>query len=127
MSLKIAAAVLCELMAVGLLRKYRPEFIPLSEIVCCAAIGLLLLGDLQNVIASFSDLLAGAAGTGYLPILLRVLGCTLTVQFSADWARDHGESALAGFLEFAGSVLILSLSLPLFRALLQTLGEAVRQ
>ena len=123
MSVKIAAAVLCELVIAALLRQYKPELVPVSEAVCGALVFSLLLGELVAVKSAFSAMLEEAGvQTEYLAVLVRVLGCTVITQFAADTARDNGEAALAGQVEFAGRALCVSMSLPLFKALLQLIS-----
>ena len=129
MSVKIAAAVLCEIMIAALLRQYKPEFVPVSEAACGALVFFLLLGELLTVKSAFSSMLAQVGvRTEYVQALVKVLGTTLVTQFAADTARDNGEVALAGQLEFAGRVLCVAIALPLFKGLLQligTLGERI--
>lgn len=123
MSVKIAAAVLCSLVITALLRQYKPELVPAAEAASGALVFSLLLGELVTVKSAFSSMLAEAGvQTEYLAVLVRVLGCTVVTQFAADTARDNGEAALAGQVEFAGRALCVSMALPLFKALLQLIS-----
>ena len=123
MSVKIAAVVLVELVAAALLRRYKPEFVPVSEAACGALVFSMLLGEFLTVRSAFSAMLAEAGvQTDYVTALVKVLGCTLVTQFAADTARDNGEAALGSQLEFAGRVLCVSIALPVFKALLQLIG-----
>ena len=124
MSVRLAAVVLCELAAAALLRQYKPELVPVSEAACAALLFSMVLGELTSVRSALSGLLAQAGVRAeYVTALVKVLGCTLVTQFAADTARDNGEAALAGQLEFAGRVLCVDMALPLFQALLQLISE----
>lgn len=124
MSIRIAALIVCELLLIALLRQYKPEFVVVSEVACGILIGVLTLQEFLTVKTAFQSLLEAAGiGTQTVSVLLKVLGATLVTQFAADIARDHGERALSGQIEFAGRVLALSLSLPLFKALAQLVAS----
>lgn len=123
MSLKIAAVVFCEIFLAAVLRQYKPEFVPVSVLACCALLAAMVSGELLRVSDAFSGIL-GTVGpeTAHLTAMLKILGTTLVTQFAADTARDNGETAFAGYIEFTGKLLAASLSLPIFRALLQTVS-----
>lgn len=127
MIFKIAAISLCGVLSALLLKQYKPELVPVSGLAAGALVVFLIADDLSALTASFSSLLEeSGAGADCTSVLLKILGCVLVTQFSANGARDRGETALAGCIEFAGNVLIVSLSLPLFRALVQMLAGMVR-
>jgi stage III sporulation protein AD len=53
---------------------------------------------------------------GWLKLLLKALGIAVLIQTSADLCRDNNNAALAGAVELAGKVMILTLAIPLLRA-----------
>ena len=121
MSFKIAAVVFCEVFLAAVLRQYKPEFVPVSVAACCALLSVMLAQELAAVSDAFSAVLETAGiETAHFTAMLKILGTTLVTQFAADTARENGETAFAGYVEFAGKVLAVSLALPIFRALLQT-------
>ena len=127
MMARLAAAALCGVLIYAVLRQVKPEYAPLAELAAAAAMFFMIAGELSAVRNAFSAALAAANVPGEYPeILLRVLGTALLTRFAADTARDQGMSALAGKLEFAGRVLMLALSLPVFRALSQLISEVIR-
>lgn len=123
MSLKIAAVVFCEVFFAAVLRQYKPEFVPVSALACCALLASMLAGELTSVSDAFSSVLETVGlDVTQLSLMLKILGTTLVTQFAADTARENGETAFAGYIEFAGKLLAVSLSLPVFKALLQTVS-----
>lgn len=98
-----------------LLRQYRPEIAMAIGIVAGVLVVLALLQRLTPALSSLRTLLEGAAlPTVYTGILFKALGICLLTQLAADTCRDAGETALAAKAEFAGKILLLVLSLPLF-------------
>ncbi len=120
MILKIFGVAVVELAVYAALRRTHPEFAVLTEIAA-AVLVFLFAADSLGEMKAFFDATVSAAGTDpvWAEILLKVLGTALVTQFAADAARDNGQSALAEKIEFAGKLLMLSLSLPVLKALLQ--------
>ncbi len=58
--------------------------------------------------------------TVYLTSLLKMVGITYTVQFCAGLCKDAGYGAMAGQIETFGKLTVLSISLPLVLALLDS-------
>ncbi len=120
MIVKLFAIVLVELVVFMLLKQYKPELAPLSEVAAAVLALLLLAGELKDVRSFFTDTLnASGIGTEYMQILLKALGTALIAQFAANAARDGGQSALAEKIEFGGKLLILAYALPVLKAVLQ--------
>ena len=114
MTVKIAAVVVCGILAYVVLRQYRPEFAVISEAVCGVILFFLLSDELESVLDLFDGmLLETGLGREYLSVLLKALGTALVVQFTADLCRDAGDGAAAAQIEFAGKVIMAASSIPL--------------
>ena len=57
----------------------------------------------------------------YLKILMKMMGVTYLADFTASLCKDAGYSAIAAQVEFFGKVSLLTLSLPVLTALLETI------
>lgn len=55
----------------------------------------------------------------YTGILLKASGITIAGSLACDVCKDSGENALAGFLELIVKAIVISLSLPVIKLLLQ--------
>ena len=126
---KVLGAALAGIVAYALLKSYRPEYAVVSEFACAAVILYLVAGELGEVRGFFlSAMEASGVGAEWASGLFKVLGTALITQFAADAARDNGQSALAQKIEFAGKALILVLTVPVLKAVLQlvlAIGEDV--
>ena len=58
----------------------------------------------------------------YLEILLKMLGISYLSEFAASLCRDGGYGSAAGQIELFGKLSILVVSMPVVRALLETMG-----
>lgn len=96
-----------------LLRQLRGEY---ALMLGMAVTGLVLLALLPVLREIFSLLLriASSSGTGEtVAVLLKAIGLAFVAGLAADLCRDAGESAMAGRVETAGKVAILSLAMPM--------------
>ncbi len=104
-----------------LLRRFAPEFAPLTV----AASGLLLAVYFLREAANTVQTLIGIAsqnGLGdWFNLLLKALAVAVACQLTSSLCRDCGESALAEKAELAGKLAILALTLPVVRQLLELL------
>ncbi|NPV70861.1 MAG: stage III sporulation protein AD [Firmicutes bacterium] len=112
---------LVAVMLLAILREQRPEFAVGLSVVAGAAVFLLLLGRIGEVVGVIRDL-ASRAGISelYLSSVLRIAGVAYIAQFGAEVCRDAREAAIASKVELAGKVLILILAVPIIQGILET-------
>lgn len=111
-------------------RQMKPE---LGLFVGAAAgilILLLALAELSGVLDTLKSLASYyAIPSGYVGLLVKIIGITCLVQFGVQICKDAGESAIASRVEFGGRTLILALTLPAaidaIRAAASLLSETV--
>ena len=106
------------------LRKNTPE---LSVLLALAA-GLWMLSMTAQVLSGALDVLRELGElTGVEEELLRpvvkVVALSLLTRITAELCRSVGEQGIAAFVETAGTVLALGVSLPLIRAVVVLMGE----
>ncbi len=121
---KIVGVALVAVAASLVLRAYRPEL----GLQIAVAAGVLILVLTLDELAAMSGFLGEVLGrfqidTGYLKVMLKVIGVAYLAQFAADLCRDAGEGAVAGKVELAGRVLILALCLPVLAAILELVSS----
>lgn len=61
--------------------------------------------------------------SGYLQVLLKMIGITYIAEFSSGICRDAGYQTIAGQIEIFAKLTILALGMPVLTALLETIGE----
>lgn len=123
-----AVAVVTAFLA-ALLRRTHPEH---AMAISLTAGILLITAALAQLAPLFGDLQAmlekSGLGNEYIRILFKALGVCVITQLASDACRDAGEQGLASKTEFAGKLVLLTLSLPLFQKIgdiaLSLIGEA---
>ena len=56
-------------------------------------------------------------------ILLKMVGITYVAEFSSNLCRDAGFGAIGNQIEFFGKVMIIAVSMPVIKSLIQTISE----
>ncbi len=130
-AVSIMGVLLCAGILALTLRGQRPELALCLSLAAGAAVLLMIMQHIIPILSSLGKMLEGSAiPSEYIKTVLKATGICLLTQLTADTCRDAGETALAGKAEFAGRILLLLLSLPLFEDVLQLVtalaqGQAV--
>lgn len=122
---RISGVALVGLVALLLLRAYRPEwggFVRVAVTVLSAGMILSMAGSVVGYLTELAE------GTGALDgeawtLLLKSLGIAFLTETAASVCRDSGEGGLAGWVEMAGKLEILLLAFPLIRTVMETVTD----
>ena len=123
--MEIIQVVVIGLVATALIlivKEYRPEIALQLSIV----VGILILSVVIGYISEAINVLISLAiqadtNLVFLEILLRVIGIAYIAEFGSQVCRDAGEGSIAGKIEFAAKTLILVMSLPIIRAVMENI------
>lgn len=101
-------------------RIIKEEYSLYLSIAGCILIFYFILGKMQQVIRLMEKIGASLPiESGYLVILIKIIGITYLTEFSADLCKDAGYSALASQIAIAGKLSVLGISMPVITALLE--------
>lgn len=88
-----------------------------------AVLGIIVFQSLSffsGLIGTFKELFDQAEiDNMYLEIIFKCLGICYIVQLASDYCKDCGENSISTQVQFAGRLALLSISLPLFNALIE--------
>lgn len=59
--------------------------------------------------------------TGYIQTLLKIVGITYVAEFASDLCKDAGYQTIAGQIQIFGKLTVLTVSIPILTALLDTI------
>lgn len=115
-----AAAVLVTLLLTLIVGSQNKSFSSLLSMVVCVMVLLLCVSFLEPIVSFLNELeLLGQLQNDYVKVLLKVtLVCMITEIVSLICA-DSGSASLGQALKFLSTCVILGLSLPVFRGLLE--------
>lgn len=128
MIIKIAGVVLCEIFVFVLLRQYKSEYAVVLQLCGVAVIFFMIFSQLKDVIVFFKGALdSSGISPDYISSLIKALGIAVLTQLATDLCRDNSQTALAGQVEFAGKIIILGVSLPILRGIVQLIVGIVEK
>ena len=120
------AAIVTAVLAV-MLRSQSPHSAMLLSVAAGAIIILSLLKYLPGTLSGIQSVLAdGGIDTADIAILLKVMGICFVTEFTCDCVTEAGLLSLSTNISFAGKILVLLTSLPLFQniiTVITTLGS----
>lgn len=62
-----------------------------------------------------------AINNQFLTLLIKITGIAFLTEFAVSICKDSGESAIASKVDLGGKVIIISMSIPIISALLETI------
>ena len=117
--LQIVGLCIVATVIIVLLKAQRPEIAIQISIVTGIIIFILVSGKLSGVIGVLGSYTSKInLDSGYLAILLKIIGIAYITEFGAEICKDAGESSIASKIELAGKVVIVVLSVPIITSLL---------
>lgn len=103
------------------LRRRNGEFSLLLVVGASVVILLPLLSSASSVINAVNGIVsASQINTGYIVILLKVIGICLLTEFTSNICRDAGSLSLSSNVILAGKLLVTVTALPLYTDILNT-------
>ena len=110
-----------------MLRSQSPHSAMLLSVAAGVIIILSLLKNLPGTLSGIQSVLSdGGIDTADIAILLKVMGICFVTEFTCDCVTEAGLLSLSTNISFAGKILVLLTSLPLFQniiSVITTLGS----
>lgn len=104
-----------------LLKETKPEYSLYISLGMGICILIMAVGKLGYLFSSMEQIRAYLPiDSSYLTIILKMIGISYIGQFSSGICKDAGFSAIAGQIELFGKLVIMTLSMPVLLALLET-------
>ena len=96
------------------------------EIIICICGGVVIMGFSLNKLGSILRSVHQIQSyigleESYYQILIKIVGITYLSEFTSDVCKDTGHASVGCFIELAGKLSIMALSMPIILALLDTI------
>lgn len=108
------------------IKKWQPEL----SMTVAIAVGIILvfsvLNSLGDILIQFDDIISDCGiSPQYLKLVVKLTGIAYITKFASDICRDAGETAIAGKVDFAGKIIVFSLTIPVISAFLNLIIEII--
>ena len=119
--IKIIGVGFIALIIIIILKQYRPEFTMYVSVIAGAIIILMLISPISGIINLINNIASRAGiNTQFIRILIKITGIAILTEFAVSICNDSGESAIASKIDIGGKILIVSISIPIIQALMET-------
>ena len=119
--IKIIGIAFIAVIIIVILKQYRPEFAIYASIIA----GVLILTLASNTLSGIIDMIKSISSktninSEFLAILIKITGIAILTEFAVSICKDAGESAIASKVDIGGKIIIISMSIPIINALIDT-------
>ena len=120
--IKIIGIAFIAVIIIVILKQYRPEFAIYASILA----GVLILSLASDTLSGIIDMIQSISSktninNDFLIIHIKITGIAILTEFAVSICKDAGESAIASKVDVGGKILIISLSIPIINALIDTI------
>ncbi len=124
---KIIGIGLIAVVIILILKQYKPEFAIYVSLIAGIAILFISLTQLSGVLDLLKNISSKAnINSQYLSLLLKITGIAFLTEFAVSVSNDCGETAIAHKMDLGGKVIIISISIPIITALLETILKIIQ-
>lgn len=124
--IRIIGLAMTALAANLILKQIKSEYSFLVSVLITAFFCTFSLSLLSPVIEYINELLGSSENSESVTILFKSTGIGIITSIASDMCKDLGEVSLGSKLELCGKCLILSLSLPLIKELINIAVSIVK-
>ena len=120
--LKIAIIGVITVLIALQFRNQKPEYGIVVSISGCLIIMGFVLNKLSGILRSVKQIQSYIGmNEEYYFILIKIIGITYLAEFASDICKETGHLSVGSFIELAGKLSIMALSMPIILALLDTI------
>lgn len=119
-TVKICALGILVTVILAVVRQWNPSFDLPMKLAAALLFAGILFGIARPLIAYFRSMIGETAAAPYSTILMGALGVAVLTETIGTICRECRENAVAGYVELAGRLEILLLSLPLIEEILKS-------
>lgn len=119
--IKIIGVAFIAVIIIVILKQYRPEFAIYASIIAGVLILAMASGTLSGIIDMINSISSKTSiNSEFLVILIKITGIAILTEFAVSICKDSGESAIASKVDIGGKIIIISMSIPIINALIDT-------
>ena len=127
MIIKLAVLAVAVSVCALSLKKSGENFAVLVLVAGSVVIAAICIGFNVKIIGEIEDIFTYTGlDFAYFKILLKCLGVCLITQFSSDICNDASHTALSGQIVLAGKIIIIVISLPIFKSVLEIVSGMIK-
>ena len=117
----LSALAVAAVVTILFLKPKNGEIALMLGLAASAAVFVSLLGSAQGIILQVNSIVAASGvNTGYIVILLKIVGICMITEFAVNTCNDAGSRSLVGSVSLAGKLMATAAALPLYTDIMKT-------
>ncbi len=110
----------------AIIKEYRPEFTALIIVMSGIIFFTYICSGVINIFDYFRDL-CNYVGIDivYIEVMFKIIGISYMSEFVSSLCKDAGQSSVAVKVDIVGKLVVLSVSLPIFKELLNLIVNII--
>lgn len=122
--IKIAVIGIAAVLIAIQFKSTKSEYATYISLTACILIFYLSIQRVEIIINAIKQIQGYIKiNQAYIAILIKIIGITYIAEFTSSLCKDAGHAAIAGQIELVGKLTILTVSMPILLALLETINS----
>lgn len=120
---KIVGIGFLTLIVILVLKEFKKEYAIYASILGGIILLTISFGTISEIVGFLNRISEKTSynNSGFITLLLKITGIAVLVEYGTSICRDSGETAIASKIDFAGKIIIISMSIPVISLALDTL------
>lgn len=120
---KIVGIGFFTLIVILVLKEFKKEYAIYASILGGIILLTMSFGTISEIVGFLNRISEKTSynNSGFITLLLKITGIAVLVEYGTSICRDSGETAIASKIDFAGKIIIISMSIPVISLALDTL------
>lgn len=121
--IKIVGIGFLTLIVILVLKEFKKEYAIYASILGGIILLTMSFGTISEIVGFLNRISEKTSynNSGFITLLLKITGIAVLVEYGTSICRDSGETAIASKIDFAGKIIIISMSIPVISLALDTL------
>lgn len=105
------------------LKEYKKEYAIYASIIGGVILLTMSFGTINEIVGFLTRISEKTSynNSSFISLLLKITGIAVLVEYGTSICKDSGETAIASKIDFAGKIIIISMSIPVISLALDTL------
>lgn len=105
------------------LKEYKKEYAIYASIIGGVILLTMSFETINEIVGFLSRISEKTSynNSSFISLLLKITGIAVLVEYGTSICKDSGETAIASKIDFAGKIIIISMSIPVISLALDTL------
>lgn len=120
---KIVGIGFLSLIVILVLKEFKKEYAIYASILSGIILLTMSFGTISEIVNFLNRISEKTSynNSGFITLLLKITGIAVLVEYGTSICRDSGETAIVSKIDFAGKIIIISMSIPVISLALDTL------